>query len=48
MGKFITGFIAGIIFSMIIAGTIYPNVASDITSGKIGNAAVEVVKGWFD
>ena len=48
MGKLIAGFVAGIIFSMVVAGTIYPNVAEDIMSGKIKSATVEVVKGWFD
>ena len=48
MSKFIAGFIAGVIFSMAVAGTFYPNVATDIASGEIVNVAVEVVKGWFD
>ena len=48
MGKFIAGFIAGVIFSMAVAGTIYPDVAEDIVSGEIKSATVEVVKGWFD
>lgn len=48
MGKFIAGFVAGVIFSMVVAGTIYPNVAADIMSGEIRSATVDVVKGWFD
>lgn len=48
MGKFIAGFIAGVIFSMAVAGTIYPDVAADIMSGEIKSATVEVVKGWID
>ena len=48
MSKFIAGFVAGIIFSMVVAGTIYPNVASDIMSGEIKSATIEVVQGWAD
>lgn len=45
MRKFVIGFVTGVIFSMAIAGTIYPNVAADIVSGKIKSATIEVVQG---
>ena len=48
MRRFIIGFIVGVIFSMAIAGTIYPNVAADIVSGKIKSATIEVVQGWVN
>jgi hypothetical protein len=48
MRRFVIGFIAGVIFSMAVAGTIYPNVATDIMSGEIKSATVKVTQEWFN
>ena len=48
MSKFITGMLVGIIITLVLVVTIYPNINTDIWSGNFWSDALLVLKSWWE
>ena len=48
MSKYITGFLIGVIVTLVIVSLIYPNVQTDIQSGNFWHDANSVITNWFN
>ena len=47
MGKFIFGFIAGVVVAVLVLSVIYNDVAAGVESGTMFPQAWEVVRAWW-
>ena len=48
MSKYITGFLIGVILSLVVVSIIYPNIQADINSGNFWNDVSVVFQDWFN
>ena len=48
MSKYITGFLIGVILTLVVVSIIYPNIQADINSGNFWNDVSVVFQDWFD
>ena len=48
MSKYITGFLIGVILTLVVVSIIYPNIQADINSGNFWNDVSTVFQDWFN
>ena len=48
MSKYITGFLIGVILTLVVVSIIYPNIQADINSGNFWHDVSMVFQGWFN
>jgi hypothetical protein len=48
MSKYITGFLIGVILTLVVVSIIYPNIQADISSGNFWNDVSAVFQDWFN
>lgn len=48
MSKYITGFLIGVILTLVVVSIIYPNIQADINSGNFWNDVSKVFQEWFN
>ena len=48
MSKYITGFLIGVILTLVVVSIIYPNIQADISSGIFWNDVSAVFQDWFN
>ena len=48
MSKYITGFLIGVILTLVVVSIIYPNIQADINSGNFWNDVSTVFQNWFN
>ena len=48
MSKYVTGFLIGVILTLIVVSIIYPNIQTDINSGNFWNDVNAVFRNWFN
>lgn len=48
MSKYITGFLIGVILTLVVVSIIYPNIQADINSGNFWNDVSIVFQNWFN
>ena len=48
MSKYITGFLIGVILSLVVVSIIYPNIQADINSGNFWNDVSVGFQDWFN
>lgn len=48
MSKYITGFLIGVILTLVVVSIIYPNIQADINSGNFWNDVSAVFQDWFN
>jgi hypothetical protein len=48
MSKYITGFLIGVILTLVVISIIYPNIQADINSGNFWNDVGTVFQDWFN
>jgi hypothetical protein len=48
MSKYITGFLIGVILTLVVVSIIYPNIQADINSGNFWNDVSVVFQDWFN
>ena len=48
MSKYITGFLIGVVLTLVVVSIIYPNIQADISSGNFWNDVSAVFQDWFN
>lgn len=48
MSKYITGFLVGVILTLVVVSIIYPNIQADINSGNFWHDVSVVFQEWFN
>lgn len=48
MSKYITGFLVGVVLTLVVVSIIYPNIQADINSGNFWYDVGVIFQGWFN